>query len=351
MLKTKSSLNRLRFRFEEHPPAARHVGKIATIYGLAVFLMLGGCFGTALAEEQNASLDLKLIVELVDGSRLIGEPNLETISMATPYATMEIALEQVRHLVLHKGHESASCEMLNGDKLTGVLDLGKLKLQTLCGKITVPIHTIKKIEVISNADAMVRFEIDSSGNIHDRLKNLHFKRPVTNLGPYYESGKGWKTVDIDVRKKILTDGKQHDYVVSLKYYGGADCCHVKNFYLIIDGVRYKDMRPVPPKAGYNYLSGAEKPKNPHHITGFITGVPALDSCKSAKLVFELSDDVYPDCPGTGSMGTSAAIGFSETVHSDGSGTPVSYKSSRFSELPPPLSSKILFLDSKKPGGR
>ncbi len=289
---------------------------------LAVVLLVSCTMGVAWAAEDRAESGLRLAVGLVDGSRVIGSPSVKSVMVETPYVKMDLALDQIRRVALHKNRESASFDLVNGDKISGSVNLGRLKLATLFGEATIPVHIVKKIDVLNYGDPTVRFEIDQSGNIHDKLKDIRFKRPVANMGPYREQGPAWKTIRIDVRGKILADGKQHDYVVSADYCGGADCYHIKNFYLVVDGVRYRDMRPEPPEAGYYYLQGAENDPNLHRRTGFITSVPAISSCKSAELVFKLSDDVYPGGTGNTLDGTSVAIGVSETTRSDGSGSPV-----------------------------
>jgi hypothetical protein len=265
--------------------------------------------GAAAAKEDQTEAPLRLAINLVDGSRVIGVPNIASVKVETPYAKMEISLEQVASLELHDNRETASLDLRNGDKITGAVNLGRLRIETIAGSLTVPVHTMQRFDVLSHEDPAVRFEIDKDDTIHDKQKGVTFKRPVPDSELYCETGQGWKTIQIDVRERILTDGKKHDYVVAADYRGGADCYHIKNFYLVIDGARYRDMHPKAGPPNYKYIEGSEKHPNRHRTTGFITSVPSLTACKSAVLEFELSDDVYPGGVGTGEDGTSVSIGF------------------------------------------
>jgi hypothetical protein len=71
-----------------------------------------------------------LTLDLVDGSRVIGAPSIKSVPVQTPYATMDIALEQIKSIKIEDDHEAAAFELQNGDKLKGVFNLGPLEPET-----------------------------------------------------------------------------------------------------------------------------------------------------------------------------------------------------------------------------
>ncbi|MBI2441492.1 MAG: LamG domain-containing protein [Lentisphaerae bacterium] len=88
-----------------------------------------------------------LILDLRDGSHIIGSPAISSIGIQTAYAKMEIPLKQIQNIKLTDDHETALFELTNEDRLKGALILGNLELQTLFGKVTVAIEHIMKISV------------------------------------------------------------------------------------------------------------------------------------------------------------------------------------------------------------
>ncbi len=260
-------------------------------------------------ESGQTEPPIRLELELIDGSRILGAPKLESVQLKTPYAKMNIALEEILEISMIDDHRTAMLEMWNGDKITGAVDLKSLKIKTIFGAATIPIDTVQTIQVLSYKNPAYRFEIDESDNIHDKLKDVSFSRPAPSSQRYSETGPGWTTIKIDVRNRIIADRLKHDYVVSADYIEGADCYHIKNFYLEIDGQRYRDMAPEAHPPDYNYIEGSKRDPSRHLTTGFITSVPPLKSCKSAQLTFDLSDDVFPGNEFNGGDGTTVAIGF------------------------------------------
>jgi hypothetical protein len=262
---------------------------------------------TGWAELETSEPELHLSLDLVDGSRIIGVPSIKSVPIQASYAKMTIALDQILRITMTDDHERASFELRNGDRLKGVVDIAPLEIETVFGVVRIPIHTVDKVHVLSYKDPTIRFEINGSDNIRDKLKGASFSRPTPGSKQYADTGPGWTTIRIDVHNKIIADDKKHDYVVSADYKGGADGYHIKNLHLVIDRQRYTDMYPTSDLP--NYSEGGKRNPNRHATTGFITSVPPLDICQSAFLTFELTDDIYDEHKGTGGPGTSMSIGF------------------------------------------
>jgi hypothetical protein len=95
---------------------------------------------------------LTVILELVDGSRVIGTPGVEAVAMQTPYAKVSLPLKQILSITMEADHENASFYLKNGDKLTGVMTLGPIPLTTAFGKVTVAVEHIRQLAVMTGGN-------------------------------------------------------------------------------------------------------------------------------------------------------------------------------------------------------
>ena len=114
---------------------------------------------------------LMVAVELADGSRIIGAPAVTSVRVQTPYADMDIPLNQVRTLTLRGDAARASLEMRNGDTLEGTTDLTALTLDTAFGQVTVTIDQVTSLRAWSSgSDGLVlhyTFDSDKGGSVTD----------------------------------------------------------------------------------------------------------------------------------------------------------------------------------------
>ena len=90
---------------------------------------------------------LRLAIDLVDGSHIIGVPSIKTVSIRTQYATIDIPFKQIRSMKIGDNHETASFELQNGDKLTGVLNLEPMQLETIFGHVSVDVQHVRSIRI------------------------------------------------------------------------------------------------------------------------------------------------------------------------------------------------------------
>ncbi|MBT7067994.1 MAG: hypothetical protein HN919_16975 [Verrucomicrobia bacterium] len=90
---------------------------------------------------------LRLAIDLVDGSRVIGVPTITSIPVQTSYAKMDVPLEKIMNIHIHDDHEMASIDLQNGDKLKGVLNLGPIKLETVFGWVSIGIEHMRECHV------------------------------------------------------------------------------------------------------------------------------------------------------------------------------------------------------------
>ena len=108
---------------------------------------------------------LRLEVDLVDGSRLIGTPVIATVPVQTSYAKMDVPLTQIQALKIGDDHETVTLNLRNGDTLTGVISLKPIKLETLFGPASIGIEHIKRFQVLSgdSMDGVLKTSILPAG--------------------------------------------------------------------------------------------------------------------------------------------------------------------------------------------
>jgi hypothetical protein len=98
-------------------------------------------------EEAQTNATLRLAIDLVDGSRLIGTPVITTVPVQTSYAKMDVPLTQITALKIGDDHETVILNLRNGDKLTGVISLKPIELKTVFGTVAVGIEHIQQLRV------------------------------------------------------------------------------------------------------------------------------------------------------------------------------------------------------------
>ena len=150
---------------------------------------------TAWAKEDKTEQQLRLELDLVDGSCVIGTPGIKSVPVQTSYAKMDIPLKQILTLKMGEDHETASLDLQNGDKLKGVINLEPIKLETVFGKVAIGTEYIKDIRVMPGGPVMPPGEGPLSfGGINwtpwrtmfevqgDKLVSLPKARPGFNYG-------------------------------------------------------------------------------------------------------------------------------------------------------------------------
>jgi hypothetical protein len=151
-------------------------------------MMLGAWRAAGAENTSDPPQEMRLEIELVDGSRLIGRPRIDTVPVQTPYAKMAIPLKQILTVGLGDDHETVSVDLQNGDKLKGVISLGPIELATLFGPVKVGIEHIRRIDVgvsgggLSNVLARglflyYPFDKDEGNRVTDASGNGHDGRP------------------------------------------------------------------------------------------------------------------------------------------------------------------------------
>jgi hypothetical protein len=90
---------------------------------------------------------LRLALQLVDGSRVVGVAALEAIPIQTAFAKIELPLKNISKIALGADPKATEIALNNGDKMTGVLLLDQLKLETTYGKLAIDLKHIRELRV------------------------------------------------------------------------------------------------------------------------------------------------------------------------------------------------------------
>jgi hypothetical protein len=108
-------------------------------------------FSTGAAESADATpmpVHIRLDIDLVDGSRIIGDPRESSVPLQTSYAQLDISFQQIGRLVLAKERETATLELRNGDRVTGILTLESINLETIMGTVEIGVEHIRSIQFV-----------------------------------------------------------------------------------------------------------------------------------------------------------------------------------------------------------
>jgi hypothetical protein len=99
-------------------------------------------------EDKKGEPQLRLELDLADGSRIIGTPAIESVPVQTSYAKMDVPLKEILSMKIGEDHETAFLDLRSGDNLKGVVSLRPIKLETLFGKVSVGVEHINTLRVV-----------------------------------------------------------------------------------------------------------------------------------------------------------------------------------------------------------
>ncbi len=147
----------------------------AFVIGTVVLLAMA-LTSTASDGQNKEEQLLKLYVELVDGSRVIGIPDIESVPLQTSYARMEISLQHILAIKIAADHEIASIDLRNGDHLKGAVHLEPIELEAIFGKVSVGIEHVSELRVVLAGETLpdalrIAAYFPFSGNAFDASKN------------------------------------------------------------------------------------------------------------------------------------------------------------------------------------
>ena len=86
--------------------------------GMVAVMALSLLSGAWAGQEADGPARMRLVLGLVDGSRIIGVPDVTSIRARTPYGDVDVALDLVEDIVRAKGNRMR-ITLFNGDVLIG----------------------------------------------------------------------------------------------------------------------------------------------------------------------------------------------------------------------------------------
>lgn len=110
-------------------------------------LLLTTAVWTHAADGGAKTNALTLVLELNDGARIIGTPSITNLPARAAFGRIDVALALVQSAEFKDDHETVTLLMRNGDKMQVALNLGAVELQTVFGRVSVPVQLLKKILV------------------------------------------------------------------------------------------------------------------------------------------------------------------------------------------------------------
>jgi hypothetical protein len=170
----------------------------------------------AWGSDPQSNATLTVILDLTDGSRVIGTPGVETVAVQTPYAKMNVPLKQIRTITMGEDHETAAISLQNGDRLNGVITLVPITLETVFGKVAISSEHIRVLSVRATGGALSEslrkglvlyysFDRDEGGKVtdlsaggnHGTVTGAKFSSAGKNGGAYDFSGNEGASVSFD----------------------------------------------------------------------------------------------------------------------------------------------------------
>lgn len=213
--------------------------------------LIGLGAAVAKAEDSEATVIVQASVELRDGSRLVGKPEIMSLPMDLEFSSSSIPLSALRQCEVHPQDGQVILSFQNGDRLTGRLKLEQFKIETSFGKVSPDLLQIKRMTfTTSRAGALPAGEGSLEfGGINwlpwktlfevqgDKVVSLPQARPGFNYG-HGGSGRGpvlisnignqeWRDYRIEADYCVTgTDPNFNPYGVGSDYQGGAIFFHV-----------------------------------------------------------------------------------------------------------------------------
>ena len=119
---------------------------------ITVWIAIGLCIamiGSANEENEPEPSPLRVRLDLLDGSTLIGVPAMTAVVARTPYAVLNIPLRRVRRFDVAADRATVSFKLPDNDTLTGAADMGPIGLSTLFGDISIGFEHVDRLQVLA----------------------------------------------------------------------------------------------------------------------------------------------------------------------------------------------------------
>ncbi len=95
----------------------------------------------------------KVVVELVDGSRVLGETDETELKVSASMGEIDVPFQKVTQMVFNEDHQTAVVTLANGDHLDGVVKMKTFSLQAIWGRWIFP---WSRYALLRSRDARIR---------------------------------------------------------------------------------------------------------------------------------------------------------------------------------------------------
>jgi hypothetical protein len=124
-----------------------------------VLVVLAGRAPLVAAEKVKESA-VQLVVNLTDGSRLIGETTLANLPLRSEaLGKLDVPLDRVALIKFSADHESLTVTLQNGDRIQAGIGVTTVALKTAFGAVTVPLEKTTEIQVRHGKASLVEWDI------------------------------------------------------------------------------------------------------------------------------------------------------------------------------------------------
>jgi hypothetical protein len=108
--------------------------------------------------------EVRLMLDLADGSRVIGEPKSDGLDVHTTFGDTRLKWATIRVIDFKPGGEGARMDLANGDKLVGRMSIEKFELTTLVGPAMIPIGMVRSLIVTAAGNGAFSLKFDGHQN-------------------------------------------------------------------------------------------------------------------------------------------------------------------------------------------
>jgi hypothetical protein len=121
--------------------------KFAWLLGIGFWLMVQGGLASA-QDAEGKEAQMKLRVDLVDGSRVIGVTSNKSLTLNVEFTELTIPLDRIRQVIKGERAKMVKVELNNGDILSGKLQDEPLNLTTIFGPVKLNMDQVIAVDVV-----------------------------------------------------------------------------------------------------------------------------------------------------------------------------------------------------------
>src|ERR1035437_2743145 len=100
---------------------------------------------TAWGHETAKKAEVQVVVELADGSRLVGTPLDQSLHVKLDFMKADIPLASIKECEVRPKEERVTIHLKNGDRLTGTLEMHRFKMETVLGKLSPEVAQLDRL--------------------------------------------------------------------------------------------------------------------------------------------------------------------------------------------------------------